>query len=135
MAQTTSRNTEPFQPGSPKGLAEASSHPEKITSLTPRQQEAFDLLVSFVSTRGYPPATSELAELMGVSSPNAAAEHLKALERKGFITIARGLSRGITIVGSKEPVLAVQLLQELIDGLPGARGRAVEFLKLYGEPL
>jgi hypothetical protein len=80
-------------------------HPEKILSLSPRQQATLDLLVMFISARGYPPTARELADLLGVSSPNAAREHLRALERKGVITVARGISRGITLVRHKERTL------------------------------
>lgn len=100
--------------------------------LTPRQQEVMDLLVGYVNSRGYPPTCQELAGLLGVSSPNAALTHLKALERKGAITLSPGISRGININGRKEPVMALQLLQELVNNEPGARARAVEFLKMSG---
>jgi hypothetical protein len=39
---------------------------------------------------------------------------------KNFIKLSRGVSRGISIVGRKEPLLAVQLLQEMIADEPGA---------------
>ncbi|XUV80228.1 DNA-binding protein [Enterobacter sp. TMH.L2] len=135
MAQNTSKKSETHKPDSRSGSAGTLTRPVKNHSLTPRQQEVFDLLVSFLQQKGYPPSTTELAELLGVNSPNAAAEHLKALERKGVIAITRGVSRGISIVGSKEPILAVQLLQEMVDGYPGARERAIAFLELHGAQL
>ncbi len=103
--------------------------------LTPRQQEVFDLLVAFIKKHGYPPTARELSELIGVASPNAAAEHLRALRRKGFITITPNMSRGISIIGHKEPSLAVQLLQEMVHNEPGARERAIEFIRLYEDQL
>jgi repressor LexA len=135
MAQNTSKKSETHQPDSHNGSAGHFARPATTHILTPRQQEVFDLLVFFIQKKGYPPSTTELADLLGVSSPNAAAEHLKALERKGIITITRGVSRGIAIAGDKEPLLAVQLLQEMIDNQPGARERAAAFLKLYGAQL
>ena len=38
---------------------------------------------------------------MGFKSPNSAETHLRALEKKGFISIASGASRGITIIGEE----------------------------------
>jgi repressor LexA len=54
-----------------------------LQNLPPRQQEVYDLLLFYIRQHGYPPTMKELAELIGVRSVNAVAEHLKALERKG----------------------------------------------------
>lgn len=56
--------------------------------LPPRQQEVFDLLLAFTKKNGYPPTNRELANLIGVRSANAIAEHIRALERKGFVSVA-----------------------------------------------
>jgi len=73
-------------------------------ALTVRQQEVFDLLVKYQSEHGYAPTISELASLMGVVSPNAAALQLRALQRKEAITIVPGAHRGIKI-NSQPPQL------------------------------
>lgn len=99
--------------------------------LPPRQQEVFDLLLTYTKKHGYPPTNREMADLIGLRSANAIAEHVRALERKGLVSVARGIARGITVVGHKEPSLAIQLLSALLNEEPGARERAVEFLRLY----
>ncbi|EMM2469566.1 LexA family protein [Raoultella ornithinolytica] len=71
-----------------------------MISLTSRQQEVLDLLIEYQRKHGFPPTTFELTGMLGCRSPNAAATHLKALERKGAITITRGVSRGISINSS-----------------------------------
>ncbi|MDM4298826.1 DNA-binding protein [Klebsiella oxytoca] len=91
----------------------------------------FDLLLAFTKKNGYPPTNRELANLIGVRSANAIAEHIRALERKGFVSVARGVARGITVVGQNEPTMAIQLLSALLNDEHGARDRAVEFLRLY----
>ncbi|HFI5640643.1 LexA family protein [Raoultella planticola] len=126
MAQTIEKS-EAIKTGCRNDNAGLSS----FQKLTPRQQEVFDLLVAFIKKHGYPPTARELSELIGAASPNAAAEHLRALCRKGVITIAPNMSRGISIVGHKEPSLAVQLLQDMVNNDPGARERAIEFIRLY----
>ncbi|HIF5902329.1 TPA: DNA-binding protein [Raoultella ornithinolytica] len=126
MAHTIAK-PESNQTGSHNDNAGLSS----FQKLTPRQQEVFDLLVAFIQKHGYPPTARELSNLIGAASPNATAEHLRALRRKGAITIAPNMSRGISIVGNKEPSLAVQLLQEMVHNEPGARERAIEFIRLY----
>lgn len=130
MAQITNKVSKQTFAGELSGCAGLVTSPE--TQITPRQQEVLDLLVDFVNAHGYPPTCQELANLLGVASPNAALTHLRALERKGVITLVPGTSRGIRINGRKEPAMAVQLLRELLNNEPGARARAIEYLKISG---
>lgn len=113
------------------GANENNAGLSSLQFLPPRQQEVFDLLLAFTKKNGYPPTNRELANLIGVRSANAIAEHIRALERKGFVSVARGVARGITVVGQKEPAMAIQLLSALLNDEPGARERAVEFLRIY----
>ncbi|EKP1128713.1 MULTISPECIES: DNA-binding protein [Klebsiella] len=113
------------------GANENNAGLSSLQILPPRQQEVFDLLLAFTKKNGYPPTNRELANLIGVRSANAIAEHIRALERKGFVSVARGVARGITVVGQNEPAMAIQLLSALLNDEPGARDRAVEFLRLY----
>jgi len=69
-----------------------------MEGLTERQREVFRLIKDFIAQNGYPPTRAELAEAIGCASPNSAEEHLRALRRKGFIEMARGVSRGIRII-------------------------------------
>jgi repressor LexA len=65
--------------------------------LTARQQHVFDFIVKTMGELGYPPTRAEIAKALGFRSPNAAEEHLRALERKGAIRIIRNTSRGIRL--------------------------------------
>ena len=47
---------------------------------------------------GLPPTYAEISKRFGWKSPNAAVEHLKALERKGCIKLLEGKKRGIKLV-------------------------------------
>lgn len=113
------------------GANENNAGLSSLQNLPPRQQEVFDLLLAFTKKNGYPPTNRELANLIGVRSANAIAEHIRALERKGVVSVARGVARGITVVGQNEPAMAIQLLSALLNDEPGARDRAVEFLRMY----
>ena len=126
MAHTTSKTEHPLA-----DKREDAVGLSLLQNIPPRQQEVYDLLLFYIRQHGYPPTMKELAELIGVRSVNAVAEHLKALERRGLITQVRGAARGITIVGKKEPALAVQLLKSLLLDEPGARKRAEDFVRLY----
>lgn len=50
--------------------------------LTPRQNEVYEAIKVHIEKVGFPPTLIELAELIGCSSQNAAAEHVKALKKK-----------------------------------------------------
>ncbi|NOG32097.1 transcriptional repressor LexA [Halomonas sp. TBZ9] len=65
--------------------------------LTARQQNVYDFIVKTMGEFGYPPTRAEIAKALGFRSPNAAEEHLRALERKKVIRIIRNTSRGIRL--------------------------------------
>lgn len=67
-------------------------------NLTHRQKEVLTFVKSFLKKTGYPPTRSEIAEHFGWLSATAAHGHLLCLERKGAITLAEGVSRGIAVV-------------------------------------
>jgi len=70
----------------------------RMTQLTPRQQEVLRFIQDFLREHGLPPTRSEIAGALGFRSPNAAEDHLRALERKGVIGLRAGASRGIRIL-------------------------------------
>ncbi|MFA7669253.1 MAG: transcriptional repressor LexA [Burkholderiaceae bacterium] len=69
--------------------------------LTARQQEILDLIRSEIQRTGFPPTRVEIAQALGFRSPNAAEDHLKALARKGAITLTAGASRGIRLADTQ----------------------------------
>ncbi|GED21958.1 transcriptional repressor LexA [Halomonas halmophila] len=89
-------------------------------SLTPRQQNVFDFIVKTMNELGYPPTRAEISRALGFRSPNAAEEHLRALERKGVIRVIRGTSRGIRLPAQEaEPLTAESSNEtESSQGLP-----------------
>jgi repressor LexA len=68
-----------------------------MEELTPRQEQILRLIREHLASSGFPPTRAEICRAMGFSSPNAAEEHLRALERKGAIEITPGASRGIRL--------------------------------------
>jgi repressor LexA len=71
--------------------------PRVNPSLTPRQQQIFDLVRRSIERTGTPPTRAEIANELGFRSANAAEEHLQALARKGVIELVGGTSRGIRL--------------------------------------
>jgi len=72
----------------------------ELKPLTKRQQEIFDFILECIVSNGAPPTRVEIAEHFGFRSPNAAEDHLKALDKKGHIELRSGTSRGIFITES-----------------------------------
>src|SRR5262245_59835272 len=55
-------------------------------TLTPRQQEIFDFICHRIDDRGFPPTIRDLGVAFDIRSPNGVMCHLKALEKKGYIS-------------------------------------------------
>ena len=106
-----------------------------MNHLTPRQSEVLDAIVLYKDRTGFPPTILELAGLIGCASPNAAAEHVKALKKKGYISIAPGAARGITVVKTEWDAEPVTIIKELLTGGENARDNAMEWLKKQGVTL
>ena len=94
--------------------------------LTQRQAEILKLIQSFVEDTGFPPTRSDIARALNFKSTNAAEDHLRALERKGHIKIARGTSRGIQLlknsglpvvgrVAAGQPILSEEHIQTRVQ--------------------
>ncbi len=56
-----------------------------MQGLTDRQREILDFISKRIEEQGYPPTIREIGEFMGIRSTNGVNDHLKALERKGFL--------------------------------------------------
>jgi repressor LexA len=92
--------------------------------LTERQAEILELIRSYVAEEGCPPTRAEIAATLGFRSPNAAEDHLRALERKGYVELVPGSSRGIRLleedyglpvigrVAAGEPILAEEHIED-----------------------
>lgn len=105
----------------------------KNNNLTNRQQLVLDELLAFQREKGFSPTAAELAQRLGFRSPNAAADHLRALHKKGVISITPGVSRGIAITRMSNEATAISLLRALVNGDTAARENALAFLESRGE--
>lgn len=56
-----------------------------MQGLTKRQQMVLDFISSSITDRGYPPTLREIGTHMGIRSTNGVNDHLRALERKGYL--------------------------------------------------
>src|SRR5204862_3409748 len=53
--------------------------------LTDRQKAVLDFISRSIERHGYPPTLREIGEHMGIRSTNGVNDHLKALEKKGYL--------------------------------------------------
>mgnify|MGYP000875858156 FL=1 len=104
-----------------------------MKTLSIRQQEVLNALVDFQSKHGYPPTYAELARLVGFSSANGAFEHIRALEKKGYITTSGGTARGIKVIGANDALdEATQVISALLTRKENATALAHAWLKRRG---
>lgn len=89
-----------------------------MPELTPRQREILKLIQEAVADSGMPPTRAEIAEAFGFKSPNAAEEHLRALQRKGVLDLIPGASRGIQLKDSLREQLGLPLIGRVAAGRP-----------------
>jgi repressor LexA len=97
-----------------------------MQGLTKRQAQTLDFIRQSIEERGYPPTLREIGASMGIRSTNGVNDHLRALERKGYLSREDMKSRALRLV-SREPeptsasddsLLDVQVLGRVAAGLP-----------------
>lgn len=95
-----------------------------MKGLTARQQEILDFISASIVERGYPPTIREIGKHMGIRSTNGVNDHLKALERKGFLTrddLKSRAMRPVHMIHSHETIpgmVEVPLLGRVAAGQP-----------------
>jgi repressor LexA len=70
-----------------------------MQGLTERQQMVLDYIRQSIVDRGYPPTLREIGARMGIRSTNGVNDHLRALERKGYLTREDMKSRALRPIG------------------------------------
>ena len=73
-----------------------------MKEITSQQQRVLDCIQIYINKTGFPPTRADICKELGFKSPNSAETHLRALEKKGFISIEKGTSRGISITNNQE---------------------------------
>ena len=102
------------------------------TTLTDRQLEVLRFIAREIDERGYPPTIREIGEALDIRSTNGVNDHLKALERKGYLTRDPVKSRALIptpqakhALGEEPPSNVVPLTRHLAAALKPS-GRLVE---------
>src|ERR1700733_8007350 len=66
-----------------------------MQGLTDCQQQVLHYIRQSITERGYPPTLREIGAHMGIRSTNGVNDHLRALERKGYLTREAMKSRAL----------------------------------------
>ena len=119
-----------------------------MKDLTSRQKEILQLIKDYLNEKGFPPTRADISRILGFKSRNAAEQHFRAIEKKGFISILSGASRGIVLnkeesgipvvglVAAGNPILAEENIEKRLE-VPSNMfsQRADFFLKVKGESM
>ena len=120
-----------------------------MKELTLRQKEVLDLIKNKILNFGLPPTRVEISKELGFKSPNAAESHLRALEKKGVISIQAGSSRGIILspeqgigipiiglVAAGGPILAQENIERTIPVSQSLLSKEVDYyLRVKGDSM
>ena len=95
-----------------------------IETLTERQEKILAFIKKSIQDQGYPPTIREIGEHFGIRSTNGVNDHLKALERKGYLLRGELKSRALSVIEGGKPA---RFVRREIDPAPEAdSGRVVE---------
>ena len=119
-----------------------------MKDLTSRQREILELIKSHLKEKGFPPTRADISRTLGFKSHNAAEQHLRAIEKKGFISILAGASRGIVLneeekgipviglVAAGGPILAQENIEKRIPASQSLLSENVDYyLKVKGDSM
>jgi len=109
--------------------------------LTDRQRQVLDFIRDTIGQKGYPPTVRDIANHLDIVSLNAVRRHLKSVEKKGYIHVEPGKSRGIKILdedsgelGAKLPIVGKIAAGPLSTADEDIEGHVVVDPDFWGEP-
>src|SRR6185436_16182149 len=99
-----------------------------MQGLTKRQAQTLDYIRQSIEERGYPPTLREIGEYMGIRSTNGVNDHLRALERKGYLRREDMKSRALRVVdvndrqaparSTDDNIMDIRIVGRVAAGLP-----------------
>ncbi len=86
--------------------------------LTDRQRDVLGFISDSIRKRGYPPTLREIGSHFGIRSTNGVNDHLRALEKKGFLHREDLKSRALRPLVSGDDFVEVPVLGKVAAGQP-----------------
>jgi len=128
---------------------------KKLAKLTDRQAEVLQFIKQEVKGKGMAPTRADIAEHFGFKSKNAATDHIKALQRKGYIKVYNDMSRGIQVtkgrkkseqeedllpivgsVAAGTPIEAIENIEDHVEVSPGLfKQKPTYLLRVRGDSM
>ena len=94
---------------------------DKPKQLTDKQERIYDFIKGSIKGSGFPPTVREIGEQFNITVKGAY-DHVKAIEKKGFIKTEQNKSRAIVVLGNENEVpvdaINVPLLGRIAAGSP-----------------
>jgi len=91
-----------------------------LPSLTDRQKAIYDFLLKIIREKGFAPSIPEIGRQFKIASTNGVSDHLKALEKKGYIR--RVGKRAIEVVNALgKPVLTATREVPVLGRVPAGK--------------
>jgi repressor LexA len=88
-------------------------------SLSLRQQQILDQIAQFMTLQGRPPTRADLARALGLRNRQGIDQHLRALERKGYLQLEPGIARGLRLLHSEPAAGAAAIARSTLLPLYG----------------
>jgi repressor LexA len=86
--------------------------------LTDRQREVLDFISDSIRKRGFPPTLREIGSHFGIRSTNGVNDHLRALEKKGYLHREDLKSRALRPLVTDDDFVDVPVLGKVAAGQP-----------------
>jgi repressor LexA len=114
-----------------------------MEALTDRQLEVLRFIARQIEDQGYPPTIREIGEALEIRSTNGVNDHLKALERKGYLTRDPVKSRALiptpkgreALAGRASGAQVISLDTVQVDSFFLGAGRKVYGLRVQGDSM
>ena len=121
-----------------------------MKTLSPKQQQIYDYILSFTNQHGYPPSVREIGAAVGLKSPSTVHFHLKHMEELGVIGKGAGKGRALTLteplpeenqipivgtVAAGTPILAEECIEDYLTFDAGGDSSQYFALRVRGESM
>jgi repressor LexA len=94
---------------------------ENLKQLTLKQDKIYSFIKESIKNSGFPPTVREIGDKFNITVKGAY-DHVKAIEKKGFIKTEQNKSRAIVVIGEEEEIpvdaINVPLLGRIAAGSP-----------------
>lgn len=100
---------------------------ESPLPLSPRQRQLLERITAFLADEGRPPTRADLARAMGLRNRQGIDQHLRALERKGYLQLEPGIARGLRLLhGQAQRSDLLPLYGRVAAGVPALAQSNIE---------